>query len=325
MSSRIHPGPWLGLAVACSVLAGVAGVWHAALTEERAALDRLQQQLAQHAGAYLGVVTPAGSAGGYDAARLLSGANALAGATFWPGGLQLVLGRTALIPDAIGLMPLPDSIQRAVDRGAPVLAVTHATERVVLVPFLGPEANYLGWVATWGAVPRRVPSPLAVSLTGFAVIAAGITVVAAARRGPVRQSLLALATMALALVLLGTELQSELRQVRRAAIQTRLQAVRRLIELAATAERVRQADLPAIAVDIGVAARRGIPLADSGVVWSDSVASISAATPRTQSSLQLAVPRQVPGRVPSPRWFLWYLLPALGAVVLLLARWRYGR
>lgn len=325
MSPPAHPGhsvPWLCLGGGVAILTGVVGLWSAALASERAVLDRLQQQLAQHAGAYLGVVTPEGSAGGYDAPRLLSGANALAGATFWPGGLQLVLGHTALIPDDIGLLPLPDSAQLAVDRGAPVLAVTHAEERAVLVPFLGPESHYLGWVGTWGAVGSRLPSPLSVALTGLAVAAVALAVWACARRGPLRQRVLAVGTLALALLLLRAEGTSVLRGTQRGVIQTRLETVRNLIELAATAERVRQADLPAIAVDIALAARRGTQIADSGVVWSDSVASISAATPRTQGSLQLALPIVAPGIEPSPRRLAWYLLPVLGAVVLLVGRRR---
>lgn len=328
MSSRAYPAhgvPWLCLAAGASILAGVAALWQAALASERAALDRLQQQLAQHAGAYLGVVTPEGSAGGYDAPRLLSGANALAGATFWPGGLQLVLGHTALIPDDIGLLPLPDSTQLAVERGAPVLEVTHAEERVVLVPFLGPESHYLGWVGTWGAVGSRLPSPLSLALTGLAVAATALAVWACARRGPLRQRALAVASIVFALFLLRAEVTAVLRGTQRAVIRTRLETVRHFIELAATAERVRQADLPAIAVDIALAARRGPAIADSGVVWSDSVASISAATPRTQGSLQLALPIVAPGIEPSPRRLVWDLLAVLGAVLLLVGRrWAGG-
>lgn len=328
MSSRAHPGhsiPWLCLAAGASILGSVAGLWHAAITSERAALDRLQQQLAQHAGAYLGVVTPSGSAGGYDPARLLSGANALAGATFWPGGLQLVLGSTALIPDDIGLLPLPDSAQLAVDRGARVLTVTHAEERAVLVTFLGPETHYLGWVGTWGAVGAQLPSSLALVLTALAAAALGLALWACGRRGPARQRLLAVGALVLAMLILTAELTSVLRATQRAVIETRLEAVRHLIELAATAERVRQADLPAIAVDIALAARRRTPIADSGVVWSDSVASISAATPRTQGSLQLAVPLLTPGIEFTRRQLAWLLLPALGLLLLLLGRWRPGQ
>jgi len=312
--------PWLCLAAGALVLAGAAGLWRSALRREQGALDRLQQQLAQHAGAYLGVVTPGGAAGGYDPARLLSGANALAGATFWPGGLQLVLGTTALIPDDIGLLPLPDSVQVAVDRGAPLFVLTHAEERAVLVPFLGPQSHYLGWVGTWGAVGRRLPSSLSLTLTALTGVALAIVVWSCVRRAPLRQRLLGCAALALALLLLGRELRAELDGLRRSAIQTRLETVRQLIEVAATAERVRQADLPAIAVDLGVAARRGLPPADSGVVWTDSVASISAATPRTQGSLQLAVAIAEPVPGPVPPWRLWYFLLALGWALLLLGR-----
>lgn len=325
MSSRAHPGhrvPWLCLAAGASILGGVAGLWYAAIASERAALDRLQQQLAQHAGAYLGVVTPTAPAGGYDPARLLSGANALAGATFWPGGLQLVLGTTALIPDDIGLLPLPDSAQLAIDRGAPVLTVTHAEERAMLVTFLGPQSQYLGWVGTWGAVGPRIPSPLALVLTVLAVAATALAVWASGWSGPIRQRALAVGTVVLAVLLLAAELNSTVRATQRAGIQTRLETVRHLIELAATAERVRQAELPAIAVDIALAARRRTPIADSGVVWSDSVASISAATPRTQGSLQLAVPLLTPGIDPTPAQLVWLLIPALGAAILFLGRSR---
>ncbi len=312
--------PWLCLAAGALVLAGTAGFWQAALRTEQAVLDRLQRQLAQHAGAYLGVVTPAGTAGGYDPARLLSGANALAGASFWPGGIQLVLGSTALIPDDAGLLPLPDSVQVAVDRGAPMYVLRHAEERAVLVPFLGPESHYLGWVGTWGALRRRLPTPLSLTLTALPGLVLVITVWSCARRAALRQRLLAAVALTLSLFLLVREVRTELSDVRRSAIQTRLETVRKLIELAATAERVRQADLPAIAVDIGVAVRRGLPLADSGVVWSDSVASISAATPRTQGSLQLAVAVSEPPPRPSPPWRLWYFLAALGVALFLVGR-----
>ncbi len=314
--------PWLCLGAGAAVVAGAAGVWHAAVVTERARLDRLQQQLAQHAGAYLGVVTPGGSAGGYDAARLLSGANALAGATFWPGGMQLVLGTTALIPDDIGLLPLPDSVQVAVDRGAPMFVLTHAEERAVLVPFLGPQNHYLGWLGTWGAQGNRLPGPGGLILTALAALALVLAVWSCVRRAALRQRLLAAGALGLALLLMGREIHQELDAVGRAAIQTRLETVRKLIELAATAERVRQADLPAIAVDIAVAVRRGLPLADSGVVWHDSVASISAATPRTQASLQLAVPVPEPPALPAAPWETWYLLSALGVAVLLAGRSR---
>ncbi len=312
--------PWLCLAAGALVLTAAAGFWRAMLRTEQAMLDRLQQQLAQHAGAYLGVVTPAGTAGGYDAARLLSGANALAGASFWPGGIQLVLGTTALIPDDVGLLPLPDSVQVAVDRGAPMYVLLHAEERAVLVPFLGPQSHYLGWVGTWGALGRQLPSPLSVTLTSLCGLALAMAVWSCARRAALRQRLLASVAVILSLLLLGGELRTELYGVRRAAIQTRLETVRKLIELAATAERVRQADLPAIAVDIGVAVRRGLPSADSGVVWTDSVASISAATPRSQGSLQLAVAAWEPTPHLSSSGRLWYFLAALGLVLLVVGR-----
>lgn len=312
--------PWLCLAAGALVLTGAVGFWRVALRTEQAVLDRLQQQLAQHAGAYLGVVTPAGTAGGYDAARLLSGANALAGASFWPGGLQLVLGTTALIPDDVGLLPLPDSVQVAVDRGAPLYVLRHAEERAVLVPFLGPQSHYLGWVGTWGAVSRRLPSALSVTLSALSGLALVLAMWSCARRAPLRQRGLAAAAVGLSLLFLGGELRLGVNAVRRAAVQTRLETVRKLIELAATAERVRQADLPAIAVDIGVAVRRGLPQADSGVVWTDSVASISAATPRSQGSLQLAVPawEPTPGGTPTGR--LGVFLVALGVALFLVGR-----
>ncbi|MBK8004770.1 MAG: hypothetical protein IPK12_12770 [Gemmatimonadetes bacterium] len=74
-------------------------------------------------------------------------------------------------------------------------------------------------------------------------------------------------------------------------MQARLITVRQLMEVAATAPQVRQAELPTLALDLEVEPRRGADGADQPVTWDAEGASVVAATPRTQGSLLLRLPR----------------------------------
>lgn len=282
---------WGLLSFTCC-LAGIAGLWRPPLAEERRAVDALHVALAQHADAFLRVATPWGVAGGYDPAHLLSGANALAGATFWPGHLQLVLGGTPLVPDDVGLLPLPDSVRAQVETGLAPVFVDLATVRVAIAPFRAADGAPLGWVASWGALEPMLPTHEAIVLSllalGLAAGALGVVVIGGGRR---RLGVL-LGLAAAAGVVLALDLGRIVDSTSHAAVQARLITVRQLLEVAATAPQVRQAELPALALDLEVELRRGAEGADQPVTWDARGASVVAATPRTQGSLLLRLPRR---------------------------------
>ncbi|MBL8978969.1 MAG: hypothetical protein JNM53_11175, partial [Gemmatimonadetes bacterium] len=145
----------LGPAVA---LFAIGGQWYTARSAETRIVDAAHLALARHAAAYVAVVTPGTAGAGYDAPRLLSGANALATASFWPGELQVAYGQTPLTPDLLRLAPLPDSSVALLEQGVEGMIATHAGVRAAVVPFLDRDQWTLrGWVAAWDAVPGPGP------------------------------------------------------------------------------------------------------------------------------------------------------------------------
>jgi hypothetical protein len=268
-------------------LAGAANIWRTALRAETGAVDRLHLHLAEHAAQFLTVATPAGQAGGYDPARLVAWANSLAGATFWPGQLQVVLGGTPLVPDEIGLLPLPDSVRAMVEVGLAPQFVESPEGRVALYAFRGADRRPLGWVGAWGALEPELPTPEPIAITiialGLVSAAVGIVLIGG---GPLRLAV-ALLLSAGAAGVLAVSLERVVGSTARAAVVARLATARRLVEMAATAPEVRQAELPALVPGLEVEAVRGDRGAAEPVEWSDSVATVVAATPRTQGSLIL--------------------------------------
>jgi hypothetical protein len=285
---------WTLLAGPLVALTTIVGQWASARRAENAIRDEADAWLARTAVAYLSVVTPAGTASGYDPARLLSGVNSLATASFWPGGLQVTLGAVPLLPDTVGLIPVPDSLIQELDHNAGPVVARHARTRVTLVPFLDRDRwGMLGWAATWGAVRPRLPTGSALllsALAGVAVIAAGVVLL---RRAQPRWRLGAIAGTVACLALLASDLDWSVRQTARAATETRLLTLKRLIEVAATAPGVRQTMLPEIAVGVLVRPFSGTATSGRDMVRQETdsgpVLSVAAATPRTQGGLELSV------------------------------------
>ncbi len=277
------------------VLLATAGLWWGASRAEQRVLDDSDAVLARHAAAFLGVLTPA-AGDGYDAPRLLSSANALADASFWGGGLQVALGAVPLVADTIGLVPLPDSVQARLEEGATVVITTHARHRVALVPFFSRDhQSRVGWVAAWRTLTRQIPSRRHVLLTVgvvFALVSATVTLLRYTRP---RWRLVAVVAAFGMVGLLALSLGLSVRRTAVAATDLRLLTLRRLVEIAATAEGVRQARLPEIGV--GTVVRRLAPpgappddvMREEAADGNDPVASIVAATPRTQGGIVFRV------------------------------------
>jgi hypothetical protein len=285
---------WLLFAGPVTTLVAIGGLWYSSCRAERGELDRANAALAQSAAAYLSVVIPPGVANGYDPARLLSGANTLARASFWPGGLQLALGAVPLLPDTIGLAPVPDSLLRLLEQGRGAVIARHARMRAALVPFLDRDRwGMLGWVAVWNAVRPQLPSLGA----GFFTVLAGLWVPVAAlvflRELDSRWRMVAIVTGLGLLLLLALDLGWSIRQASRAAAETRLLALKRLVEVAATAPGVRQAMLPELAVGVQVRPLGRPVTAAADVGWGSDEAgpalTVVAATPRSQGGLELTL------------------------------------
>jgi hypothetical protein len=143
---------WIALAVA---LGAIGGLFVATQKVYRELLDRSNLSVARTAAAFLSAVTP-GAGGRYDPrfdpARLVSGAGALANASFFPGGLQVFFGRTPLLPDTIGFAPLVVS-----DAG-------HASDWRVAVPPSGHHVALLAFADRGGGpggLGRRMGNPSA--------------------------------------------------------------------------------------------------------------------------------------------------------------------
>jgi hypothetical protein len=278
------------------VLAATAGLWWSAIDAERQVADQSDADLARHAAAFLIVLTPASATESYNAARLLSSANALADASFWRGGIQVTMGTVPLIADTIGLLPLPDSLTLALERGAPEVVAGHARHRATLVPFLSRDRQLLlGWVAAWGTVERQVPARRHYFLTVVALIGLGSATVTLLRYTRPNWRFIAFVAELGLLGILALTLGLSVRGTARDATDTRLLTLRRLVEIAATAVGVQQARLPEIGT--GSFSRRiPAPLVRPDDVIRDNdpggdspVARIVAATPRTQGGLEFRV------------------------------------
>jgi len=285
---------WLLLSGPLVTLVAVAGIWQSARDAERRVRDRVNGELAQTAVAYLSVVPPAGNTGGYDPARLLAAVNSLAGASFWPGGLQVSLGAVPLLPDTFGLGPMPDSVLQALDRGAAPRVHQTARGRVSLVPFLDRDRfAMLGWAATWNTVRQGLPSVLATALTIVTVALVVVAAVVFLREVERRWRLVALLSAFGFVLVLAVDFGWSVHQTERTATETRLLTLKRLIEVAATAPGVRQAMLPEIAVGARVRPLSTGVTPTTDLVWQEDAAgasvSVGAATPRTQGGLELSI------------------------------------
>jgi hypothetical protein len=291
---------WLLLAGPVIAAISMVGLWLSARKAERTELDRADAALARTAAAYLSVVVPAGGANGYDPARLLSAVNNLARASLWPGGLQLSLGAVPLLPDTIGLVPVPDSLLRLLDEGRQGVIAPHARVRVALVPFLDRDRwGMLGWVAAWGSVRPQVPSFRTWFLTGLAAAWTVLAVLVFLGEVDRRWRVVAFVSALGFLAILTVDLGWSVHQTARTAAETRLLTLKRLIEVAATAPGVRQAMLPEIAVDVRVRPFRQAVTPPTDVAWGRGDVgpnlTIVAATPRSQGGLELTLQQDTSG------------------------------
>lgn len=273
---------------------GAWGMWWTARATERELLRRSDAALGLHAIRYLSVITPAGPDGGYDARRLLSAANALADASYWPGGFQLALGQVPLVPDTIGLAPLPPSVLGQLREGASSVVTSHARIETVVVSF--PDRDHtslLGWAATWRTLRPNLPSAHAglvmlLAITGIVAAAAGLW-----SEHTARWRLTAFASAMGLVTVLAIDLAWSVHRTARVGTDTRLLTIRRLVEIAATAEGVRQSRLPELGVGTTVRLLRRPAPPPEDVVRAmedgEPVARIVAATPRTQGAIAFSL------------------------------------
>jgi len=302
-------------------VAGVLGMWWSAARAERAIVEGNDAAVARTAAAYLSVVTPMAAGGSYDAPRLVSAANTVAGASFWRGGFQMALGSVALVADTIQLLPLPDSVQRALEEGAASVVTRHTRYRVTVVPLPGAQGQTsTGWAAAWGTLPAHVRLPLAGFGAAVALAGVGVALLAFLREprpawrvieGGAALGLLAAYTLALGLAVYQTG---------RASTATQLLSARRFIEIASTASGVRQARLPEIGIGLEVRALGPTGVRTDDVEWVTGSegrrARTVAATPRTQGSLELELTPVEDGLGDLWRALMgWFVLGAVGLVV----------
>jgi hypothetical protein len=223
-------------------LCAIAGLFIAAARAHRDILDRSNHDVGESAAAFLAAVTPA-PGGQYDPARLVSGASALAGAWFFPGGIQLVVGRTPLLPDSLGIAPRLDHLAASQDTGSVLLALPHG-HRAAVVPFINRSDSLpIGWLAVWDTLPD-FDDPDEAVLFGMLSFSIAIWLGVASRRGAARlrrDMLVVLSAAAAALA--GFALNAELQRSAEAATEIRLQVTRRLMEIASTADGVRSTAL----------------------------------------------------------------------------------
>ncbi|HEY7682516.1 MAG TPA: hypothetical protein VH879_07710 [Gemmatimonadales bacterium] len=282
----------MGVALA---LGCIAGQWWIVRRTEQRLRDQTDGALARHAAAYLAVVTPSLPGSGFDARRLVSAAHTVADASFWPGGFQMALGSTALLPDSLELLPLPDADAQALWRGAASVVARHARVRVVLVPFsAGPGESPSGWAAAWNTLPPLGPTAVLNGSTVLGIAGIAAVVLAVVRRRSPRLQHALPAGIGL-LFLFALVLGASLYHLAGTATRTRLLTARRLIEIAATAIGVQQSRLREIAVGLEVR-EVGPPVQPSDDVIEErgpggAVARVIALTPRSEGGLELrAVP-----------------------------------
>lgn len=281
----------LCLLVALGALGGMG--WTAAETDRRLQLAT-NAGLARGAADFLTVVTPPGAIGEFDPVRLLSAANALASASFWPGGMQVVIGNTPLVPDSVALLPLPDSTLLAMEQGRALVVAQTPVVRAVFVPLLSREGHHTGaWVAVWNGYPVTLLGAvlrLVMLAVGIGAILMGLLSLWGVRS---RARWLMAAGTGLGLLLLTVVLNHKVEATVRAATALRLETIRRLVEIAATAPGVRQATVPGVAASVTVQPLSSAPKPGSVVVWSEdsagAFATILAATPRTLSGMGLSL------------------------------------
>jgi hypothetical protein len=290
----VSPRHGLLLAGPLVALAAVAGLWHSARRAERVELDRADAALARSAAAYFSVVVPAGAANGYDPARLLSAVNNLERASFWPGGLQVALGTVPLLPDTIGLAPVPDSLLKQLDEGREAVIAHYARYRVALVPFLDRDRwGMLGWAAAWGTIRPQLPSVLSALMAGLAATWILISALVFLREADRRWRIVAFGCALGFLAALAVELQWSVGRAARSAAEVQVLTLKRLIEVAATAPGVRQMMLPEIAVGLRVRPLAQADSVASDVRWGEDAGgptvTVVAATPRTQGALELTL------------------------------------
>lgn len=273
------------------VLLALAGELESARQADQDVRTRTDAALARSAARFLSVVVPPGPANGYDPARLLASVNTLARASFWSGGFQLAVGSVPLLPDTVGLVPVPDSLLLRLDAGDSLVVARYASVEAALVPFLDRDGyGILGWAAAWEVLEGRVPSRRALLLAAVGVATLGLLVVALLAPWRVRWLffLLAGATQ----VVLALELRSGVEQTVRDSASLRVLTLKRLIEVAATAPGVRQALLPEIAAGARVREARVSDSIPADEVWVDDRTGevvTRAATPRTGDVLELAL------------------------------------
>lgn len=317
------PGLLLGSLL---VLLAAAGAFESARRADARARARTDAALARNAALFLSVVVPAGPANGYDPARLLASVNTLARGSFWPGGFQLALGSVPLLPDSIGLVPVPDSLLRLLDTGDSVVITRHAGRQVALVPFLDRDRyGMLGWAAAWDLSPAHVPSGHATLLAVVVLVTLAVFLTAAlGRHQGVVPLLVAIAS---ALMLLAFDLHRSVRQTVEDGAEVRVVTLKRLLEVAATAPGVRQALLPEIAAGVRVR-EQGSPLPErAGAAWTDPTTGevvALAATPRTGGSLELALLPEREGLRRLDRGLALWLGVGLAGLTLLALTVRYS-
>lgn len=239
--------------------------WTAGRTEARLQAET-DLALAQQAAAYLATVTPEGP-GGYHVPALLSAAHRVAQAAFWPANLQVGLAGAPLLPDSVGLAPLPVRDLEALELGSGSVVARHAAVRATVVPLLDTDRwETVGWVAVWHGLaprPRPVAAPLlTVAATLIALLAGvlglaapGLWSAAVARIG----SVACLAALAL---VLG-------RGIRHAAAEAtdlRLRTAHRLVDMAATASGVRREELPGIGIGLSAGRHAAVELPGDAIL-----------------------------------------------------------
>jgi hypothetical protein len=208
-----------------AVLTVIVAVGGMLVTSERAIeAERFATETAraQAVAGYLSLVVPWG-ASGYPPARLLSTASAIRNSATWSGGLQVASGETGLLPDPLGISPLPGGPRDTRARGVMQLD-RPGTGPIAVVPLLDPaQRGRAGWVAAWGSLPARRWPQLVVVLVCLTLAGA-----LAARWLP-------LAAIANGLVL-ATMLWLSVRAIAREGTDTVLLTACRLAEISSTPE-----------------------------------------------------------------------------------------
>lgn len=285
-------GRLLQILGACLAAGSIGGQWWSAVHAERAIRDQNDAALARYAAAYLAVVTPSSPTTGLDARRLVSAANTIADASFWPGGFQMAVGSVALVADTIHLLPLPDSVIQLLELGAPSVVTTHTRYRVTLVPLdSAVRQGASGWAAAWNSLPPNLPSGLSLACTAFAVGAMGCALVIGLQNGRILPRLLTAGAALSMLLLMAVALGISVRRTAATSTAMRLLTARRLIEIAATASGVKQGRLASIAAGLKVEELGSAVAPVEGVDYrrgSDGmVARAVAMTPRSDGALEL--------------------------------------